>query len=66
VKPKQINKAIIKTNEREELRMVTNAIIDDFISQRSVAIVWVLRKANKFGDSAIKELKNKLSDFLAK
>jgi len=57
VKPKQINKAIIKTYEREELRMVTKIIMDDFISQRSLVIVWVSRNANKFGDNAIKSFK---------
>lgn len=39
--------------------MVTKAMIDDFISQRSLAIVGVSRKGNKFGNSAFKELKAK-------
>jgi len=41
--------------------MVTKAMIDDFISQPSLAIVGVSRYAdkNKFGNSAYKELKTK-------
>jgi len=39
--------------------MVTKAMIDDFLSQRSLAIVGVSRKAAKFGNSAFKELKTK-------
>ena len=39
--------------------MVTKAMIDDFSSQRSLAIVGVLRKDNKFGNNAFKELKAK-------
>jgi predicted CoA-binding protein len=34
-------------------------MIDDFISQRSLAIVGVSRKGNKFGNNAFKELKTK-------
>ncbi len=39
--------------------MITKAIIDDFITQRSLAIVGVSRKANKFGNIVFKELKTK-------
>ena len=39
--------------------MVTKAMIDDFISQPSLAIVGVSRKGNKFGNNAFKELKAK-------
>jgi len=40
--------------------MVNKALIDDFISQRTLAIVGVSRKgSNKFGNSAFKELKTK-------
>jgi predicted CoA-binding protein len=39
--------------------MVTKAMIDDFISQSSLAIVGVSRKGNKFGNNAFKELKTK-------
>jgi uncharacterized protein len=39
--------------------MVTKAAIDDFLSQRSLAIVGVSRKATKFGNSAFRELKTK-------
>jgi predicted CoA-binding protein len=40
--------------------MVTKAMIDDFISQRSLAIVGVSRKdKNKFGNNAFRELKEK-------
>jgi predicted CoA-binding protein len=34
-------------------------MIEDFISQRSLAIVGVSRKGNKFGNNAFKELKTK-------
>jgi uncharacterized protein len=36
--------------------MVTQAKIDDFLSQRTLAIVGVSRAGNKFGNSAYKEL----------
>lgn len=39
--------------------MVTKAMIDDFISQHTLAIIGVSRKANKFGNIAFKELKAK-------
>ena len=39
--------------------MVTKAMIDDFLSQRSLVIVGVSRKAAKFGNNAFKELKTK-------
>jgi predicted CoA-binding protein len=40
--------------------MVTKTMIDDFISQPSLAIVGISRKGgNKFGNSAFKELKTK-------
>jgi predicted CoA-binding protein len=39
--------------------MISKAMIDDFISQRSLAIVGVSRKGNKFGNNAFKELKTK-------
>jgi len=39
--------------------MATKALIDEFISQPSLAIVGVSRKANKFGNSAFRELKTK-------
>ncbi len=39
--------------------MVTKAMIDDFLAQRTLAIVGVSRKAEKFGNSAFKELKTK-------
>lgn len=39
--------------------MVTKAMIDEFISQPSLAIVGVSRQANKFGNSAFKELRTK-------
>ena len=39
--------------------MVTKALIDDFIAQKSLAIVGVSRSGKKFGNSALKELKSK-------
>jgi predicted CoA-binding protein len=39
--------------------MITKAMIDDFITQPSLAIVGVSRKANKFGNSAFKDLRTK-------
>jgi predicted CoA-binding protein len=39
--------------------MITKAMIDDFISQPSLAIVGVSRKGNKFGNIAFKDLKTK-------
>lgn len=39
--------------------MITKAMIDDFLSQRSLAIVGVSRQGNKFGNSAFKELRTK-------
>ncbi len=39
--------------------MITKAMIDDFISQPSLAIVGISRKANKFGNSAFKDLRTK-------
>jgi len=40
--------------------MVTKAMIDDFISQPTLAVIGVSRKgSNKFGNSAFKELKTK-------
>ena len=41
--------------------MITKAVIDDFISQRSLAVVGVSRTkgTNKFGNAAYKELKSK-------
>lgn len=39
--------------------MITKAMIEDFISQRSLAIVGASRKANKFGNIAFRELKAK-------
>lgn len=39
--------------------MVSKAMIDDFLAQRTLAIVGVSRKAEKFGNSAFKELKTK-------
>src|SRR4030067_3795611 len=39
--------------------MVTKAMIDEFISQPSLAIVGVSRQGNKFGNSAFKELRTK-------
>ena len=41
--------------------MITKAVIDDLTSRPSLAIVGVLRHAdkNKFGNSAYEELKNK-------
>jgi hypothetical protein len=46
--------------KEKDTYMVTKAMIDDFISQPSLAIVGVSRKGgNKFGNSAFKELKSK-------
>jgi hypothetical protein len=45
--------------KEENADMVTKAMIDEFISQLSLAIVGVSRKANKFGNIAFKELKMK-------
>jgi predicted CoA-binding protein len=39
--------------------MISKAMIDDFVSQRSLASVGVSRKGNKFGNNAFKELKTK-------
>ena len=39
--------------------MVTKAMMDDFLSQRTLAIVGVSRKGNKFGNNVFKELKAK-------
>src|SRR4030042_2485781 len=39
--------------------MITRAMIDEFLTQPSLAIVGASRKAEKFGNSAFKELKTK-------
>ena len=39
--------------------MTSKASIDDFLSQQTLAVVGVSRKANKFGNAVLKELKAK-------
>jgi len=39
--------------------MTLKASIDDFLAQQTIAVVGVSRKANKFGNAVLKELKAK-------
>jgi predicted CoA-binding protein len=39
--------------------MATKALIDDFLAQRTLAVVGVSRKAEKFGNMVYRELKAK-------
>jgi predicted CoA-binding protein len=39
--------------------MTTRAAVDDFLAQRTLAVVGVSRKGQKFGNMAFRELKNK-------
>lgn len=39
--------------------MVTKSMIDDFLAQRSLAVVGVSRSGNKFGNTVFRELRDK-------